>query len=544
MSALEEFNHALVQYRTGKPVEAAAGFQRCLALDPLSHTACCGLGDALRDMGRFTDAIAAYQRGLSMQPDHVPSLDGLAVTLGLLNRPAQAVSLLRRAVELEPNDFQLHHNLAIALRNMGQTGEAIATLRRAAALGPDAAEPHHELAMLLYLSGDIDGAIASYRSALRYGDAPEIHNNLGAALQAAGDIPGAAAEYRKAVDLRPDYHEAHDNLGAVLRLLERFDEAEAAFLRALELRPDYASAHWNLARLRLMRGDWAGGWPEYDWRWKVREFNPPQVLSSKPRWDGGDLNGKRILLYTEQGFGDTIHFARYVPLAAQRGGKVLLYCQPELLPLLKGVAGVDAAAAVGQHVPESDFDVHFPLLSLPGLFKTTLDNVPADVPYIRAAPAAVERWRSRVPADGRRKIGLVWTGGPKPPGRSVTPAMLAGLAEAGNAWFCSLQKDYEPGSVLGGMEIADWPDETKDFFNTAALIENLDLVISVDTSVAHLAGAMGKPVWVLLKWEADWRWMLDRADTPWYPTMRLFRQKTPGDWTAPISELASALKQL
>jgi hypothetical protein len=311
--------------------------------------------------------------------------------------------------------------------------------------------------------------------------------------------------------------------------------------------------HWNLALMLLTHGDFERGWREYEWRWRVRELNM-EFKAAGPQWDGSDLAGRQILLFAEQGLGDAIQFVRYIPQVSQRGGKIALAVQGELIRLLRGTGGdrneisrsVETWVAFGEETP--GYDVYCPLLTLPKVFGTTLSNIPADTPYLFADEAMAAQWKSRMPSDDRLKVGLVWAGRPKhinDRNRSIAAGKLAPLARAENVWFCSLQKgpiarpeDRPP------FELADWTSELNDFADTAALIANLDLVICADTAVAHLAGAMGKRVWVLIPYLPDWRWMLDRTDSPWYPTMRLFRQPRPGDWETVMQQVATELNSL
>jgi len=308
------------------------------------------------------------------------------------------------------------------------------------------------------------------------------------------------------------------------------------------LSPQSAIAHWNLGLMRLLRGDFERGWPEYEWRLRVGKFKPP-YQSQQPRWDGSALNGRRILLFAEQGLGDAIQFARFIPEVARRGGKVSVICHRQLQRLFKNMEHVELCAAFDEPAPEHD--VQFPLLSLGGLFKTDLNNIPAKVPYITADPALSGAWKARVPAEGKLKVGLVWAGKLVPLDRSIPVTKLAPLSQFEKFWFCSLQK-WEPGQTPSApqLPITDWTSELNDLADTAGLLDNLDAVITIDTSVAHLAGAMGKKTWVLLRNACDWRWMLDRKDSPWYPSVRLCRQKRAGEWAEPMEQLVAELKNL
>jgi hypothetical protein len=315
-----------------------------------------------------------------------------------------------------------------------------------------------------------------------------------------------------------------------------------AFEKAITLRADYALAHWNLGLILLSLGDFQRGWAEYEWRWRRPEYARHDHFK-RPRWDGTQLGRRRILLHTEQGFGDVIQFIRFVPKVVERGGKVILACHSELRRLLSKIEGVQQWIDPGETLPE--FDVHCPLMSLPKVFGTTVQTVPGQAPYLAAGAELAERWRERVEGLPGRKVGLAWAGRPghgNDRNRSIRLNQLEKLGIVAGVSFVSLQKGEAARQQTPGLTITDWTADLNDFADTAALIANLDLVIAVDTAVAHLAGALGKPVWVLLPFVPDWRWMLDREDSPWYPTMRLFRQPAIGDWETPISRIVEALK--
>ena len=304
------------------------------------------------------------------------------------------------------------------------------------------------------------------------------------------------------------------------------------------LSPDNAVFHWNLSLALLLSGNFEEGWKEYEWRQKVKDF--PNRIVSQPLWDGSDIAGQTILLQAEQGYGDTIQFIRYASMVAQRGANVIVSCQNELTSLLKKVDGIHHVA--GYHEPIPEFDVYCPLLSLPLIFHTTVESIPAHVPYIKPEPSLFQHWRAKIQNHvSRLKIGLVWAGREQ---RSCPLELFTPLAEIHYSTFYSLQKGEAAEQAKNppeGMKLIDYTEDIHDFSDTAAFIENLDLVISVDTAVAHLAGALGKPVWTLLPFVPDWRWLLNRDDSPWYPTMRLFRQPSPGDWESVIARIAQDL---
>ncbi len=373
----------------------------------------------------------------------------------------------------------------------------------------------------------------------------EAHSNLGNALASNGQFDDAIAAHRQAIALKPNYAEAHSNLGNALAGKGQLDSAIAAHRQAIALNPNLSEAHKNLALALLARNDFQEGWEEYEWRWKCKELPFPRD-SAQPQWDGSSLEGRTILLHAEQGFGDAIQFIRYLPMVAQRGGKIIIACQGELQRLFQTMAEGCHIVVVGPSPPA--FDFHCPLLSLPRAFATTLANIPNIVPYLQADAEDARRWQRRL-ADHCSivKVGLVWAGKAahkNDRNRSMKLARLAPLAQAPGVLFFSLQKGeaaVEGKTPPASLELIDWTEELKDFADTAALIANLDLVIAVDTAVAHLAGAMGKPVWTLLPFVPDWRWMLERKDSPWYPSMRLFRQPSLGDWDSVVTRVAEAL---
>ncbi len=462
--------------------------------------------------GRLPQARALYQQILAQQPEHAGALHFSGVMALQEGRNDVAADLIAKAIGLQPNSPEAYCNLGIALQGKGQLDGAIAAYRRAIGLKPDY---------------------------------PEAHSNLGAALRDTGNLDDASAALRRAIALRPGFADAHSNLGIVLREMGMLDEARTAYRRAIALKPGYPEAHHNLALLLLLQGEFLEGWNEFEWRWRCKQFLSPRRTFGQAQWDGSDLAARTILLHAEQGFGDTIQLVRYVPLVAARGGQVVLEAAPELRRLLQGTRGIARWVDAGDALPP--FDVHCPLLSLPMAFGTTLQNIPHTVPYVQADAEGVERWRKELSGDGRRKVGLAWAGEPthgNDRNRSLSLSALAPLADAKGVTFYSLQKGdaaKQATNPPAGMELIDRTAELTDFADTAAFIANLDLVISVDTAVAHLAGAMGKPVWTLLPFVPDWRWLMQREDSPWYPTMRLCRQRGRGDWGSVISRVAEAL---
>jgi len=474
-----------------------------------------------------------------------------AFDLALQHRQAgrlhEAEQICRHIVARQPKHAEAHNNLGNLLAEKGQFDEAITTYRQAIALVPNYAEAHSNLGNALTKQGQLDEALAAYRRAIALNpNLPDAQSNLGAVLRTKGQLDEAIAAHRRAIALRPNFPAAHSNLGVALRDKGQLDDAIAAYRQAIEFNPNIADLHYNLAFALLLQGDFQQGWKEHEWRWKFKEFSSTRRNLAQPLWNGSDLTGRTILLHAEQGLGDTIQFVRYVPLVAERGGKVIFGGQPQLRRLLQGVPGIAKWLAAGEVIPP--FDVHCPLLSLPLAFRTTLESIPSKLPYLFPDPELLRAWRPKLAAyPAQLKVGVAWAGKPtheNDRNRSMTLAQLAPLMQVPGARFFSLQKG-EPAAqartLPAALRLVDWTDDLNDFADTAALIANLDLVISVDTAVAHLAGAMGKPVWLMLPFAPDWRWLLDQSDSPWYPTMRLFRQTVRAEWNSVILRIADAL---
>lgn len=528
----------------GKLDEAAASCRAAIRLNPDYAEAHYNAGVLLHRQAKWEEAIQFYRRAIALAPGFAPAYNNLATALENSGHLTEAAECYRQAIALRPESAEAHNNLAHLLQNQGDHRASMEHLRQAIAIKTDYVEAHVNLGNALSSEGRIEEAIRSYRRALEIDpNNADARSNLGNALKEQGRLDEAVECYTKAIALRPDFAEAHSNLGNTLRQQGRFDAAIDECRKAIAVNGEHA-AHVNLALVLLLLGRWEEGWPQYEWR-----LRDPALARSwvQPRWDGSDVKGATILLHAEQGFGDTIQFVRYAPLIAARGAKVILECQPELASLLASVAGVAQVVPRGQPLPE--FDLHLPLLSCPLVFSTTPQTVPAHVPYVHPDAARVRRWRERLAADGPGlKVGLAWGGNPAQPHdryRSMPLSALAPLAGVPGVRFYSLQKG-EPAKQTAapapGMHLTDWTQDLGEFADTAALMASLDLVISVCTSVTHLAGALARPAWTPLAFVADWRWLRGRDDTPWYATMRLFRQTTPGDWDGVVRTMAEQLR--
>jgi hypothetical protein len=415
---------------------------------------------------------------------------------------------------------------------------------------PTCAVAYNNLGLVRHEQGQFAVALQHYHQALQLRpNYAKAHSNLGVLLQAQGQLVDAVAHLQHALRLQPDYIEAYCNLGVLLQAQGHVDAAIAMFERALEYKPDCVQAHWNRAVAWLLSGNFQQGWGEYEWRWRRPDSPPPAF--SQPRWDGTPFPHQTLLIYTEQGLGDTLQFVRYLPRVAARGKHVVLACQPALARLLRTCPGVQTLVGKDRlEMAGQPFDLYIPLLSLPLLFETTAATIPADVPYIMAEPELVQQWRTRLGAEQAFRVGLVWAGNPSHKNdrnRSCPLATLAPLAQLPHLALFSLQTGSAAAQLdqpPPRMVLHDVGRTLGDFADTAAVLAHLDLVITVDTAVAHLAGAMGKPVWTLLPFAPDWRWGQHSAHTPWYPTMRLFRQPAPGAWEAVCQSVVEALTTL
>ena len=582
----------VIAYQTGRSQQAVDYLQTALRVKPDFAEALNYLGMALQAQGRVAEAVQCYEQALRVRPDFAEAHNNLAIvlrrqgklaeavdhlqhTLRLMpasaeghynlgnilreqGRLAEAAACFQEAVRLRPDFAPAHNNLGIALEELGKLGAAAASFAQALRLRPDFAEAHNNLGNVLRQLGRLDQAAASLEQALRL--APEdalAHNNLGNVWLADDKLAEAAACFEDALRIRPDYADAHYNLSIVLQHQGRFAEALVRLEQALSLRPDFAEAHYNRSMLRLLLGDYEHGWPEYEWRWRTRQF--PPFARTEPLWDGEPLAGKTILLHAEQGLGDTLQFIRYAALVKERGGTVAAACPPELLGVLNGCEGIDQLLPLGGALPACA--VQAPLLSLPRLCGTTLATIPAKVPYLVADRQRVDHWRKHLAPASGVKVGICWQGSPgnrNDQRRSVPLEQFAPVAEVAGLRLVSLQRGAGQEewrlvsgewSVVSGdwpvLELADPPQEPSEaWIESAALMCALDLVITVDTAVAHLAGALGVPVWLALPFSPDWRWLLEREDSPWYPGMRLFRQTQPGNWAEVFARMAAELQMV
>ena len=515
-------------------------------------TAMLEAGIAEHRAGRLGEAERIYRGILALEPGNSEPLHRLGMVALQTGHGHAAIELMRRAIANcaianRPEDAAYWIDLGIALQTQGELAEAMRSYERTLELKPESAAAWSNRGLALHSLGRLEEAAASLEWAIELN--PEVavtHANLGNVRQAQGRLEEAEASQRRAIALQPANAEAYCNLGSVLDLMGKFQDSVAAYERALALRPDLAAARWNRALHRLREGDFRQGLPEYEARWQLQK----RSAFTQPQWRGEPLAGARILLHAEQGLGDTVQFLRYVPMVQAAGGEVVLEVQPSLRRLaaeLSGIADLIVDLIVpGNPLPE--FAWHCPLMSLPLAFGTTLKSIPAQTPYLPVPDEARERAaRLRWPEGGLR-VGLAWAGSPghlKDRYRSVPLELLQPLLAVDGVRFFSLQVGPASAELaaLAESRITDLVLEIGDMADTAALIERLDLVIGVDTAVAHLAGALGRPVWVLLPVSSDWRWLRNREDSPWYPAMRLFRQRELGEWRPAIDMARAALEE-
>ena len=578
-SALRTAGLAIV--RTGRAELAISFLRRAVQAAPTIDLEM-ELAAALVIAGQFEEAIATYRSVVRSLPENRKAVRNLSLLFYKLKRLAEANEILSAAVLRWPTDSELHFYLGVVRAELDEKDAAIAAYRRAIEINPEFAEALANLGLLLNGKGLRAEAISIYRQSISLQpNNPEVHCNLGSALSEDGLLDEAMNCYRRAIEINPEFANAHYNMGNAMRAQRRHEEAVQCFLtalkaqpdlvqafsnlamsfndlarhdlamtaydRAVSLQPNWAEPRWNRTLTHLMLGDFVKGWSEFERR---NELVPPCTRTFPgPRWERQRAPGKTILLNYEMGLGDAIHFVRYVPLVKQRVSRVILECQPELRELFESIAGADEVISLEKNGLTPKYDVHCSLMRLPQLFASDERTMPRSVPYLSPSPTRIERWRERVTdRNGRRRVGLVWAGNPTHQNDQERSLRLDALGSFANDRidFYSLQRGIaavQAASPPNGMRLINLAGDFENMADTAGLLAHLDLLIAVDTSVAHLAGAMGKPVWVLMPLVPDWRWMLERSDTPWYPTMRLFRQTVLNDWTGPIERLARALRQ-
>jgi tetratricopeptide (TPR) repeat protein len=545
-------NVGIVLKHLGKFSESLASYEQALRLRSNYPEAHNNLGLALASRGKLDAAVVSFQQAIRLKPDYVEALANLADALTGMGRLADALNGYRQALSLRTRDAKLHKCLGNALSRMEKYPEAEASYREALKLSPNYVDALNDLGITQARQSRLQDAIATYRQAIAIKPKfAEAYNNMGNALRNSSRFEESVDCYLKALECKPDYADAHNNLGIAYAELGRFDEAVASYTRCLKVRPEHVDAHMNRALTWLRKGDYAQGWAEYEWRWKKRNLTPrPPIM---PQWNGFPLAGRRILLITEQGLGDTLQFVRFAPVLKRQGaGAVILECPEKLIKLLSRSPGIDHLIPQGKPLP--DYDVYCALMNVPGLTATSVEAIPSEVPYIFPDPDLVAHWKRELAGIPELKVGINWQGNPKYAGdrhRSIPLNLFEPLSRVPGVKLFSLQKNagLDQLDALGGkFPVTDLgrklDENTGPFMDTAAVLTNLDLFITSDTAVAHLAGALGVPVWMPLSTTPDWRWMTHREDNPWYPTMRIFRQNVHMAWGPIFERMASELRAM
>jgi len=479
-----------------------------------------------------------------MQQISISQAIQLAIEHHAAGRLDQAQTIYSEILAQMPQCADALHLAGVLASQRGKFDVAIAMIKQAIAIGPATAEYHYNLATVYRNTGKILESLEHARAAVAL--KPNWYNAhavLGPTLSELGMFEEAKPALQRAIDLDPSQGGAYLDMANIFWKQCRHEEALAWIRRAVAREPGYAGHHWSLARILLQLGQMKEGWEEFEWRLKWAQMRLDRGFS-QPQWDGSPPNGRTILLHTEGGLGDAINFIRLVPMVAKGGGRFVLECQPGLTALFAGTKGIDEIVARGQTLPA--FDCHIALQGLPRILNITLENIPNQVPYLSVPRDRADKFAGRIVRDGKRRVGLVWCGVMynEADFRTRTLDHFFPLMQLPGVRFFSLQKgEASAQKPPPGVDWVDFSAELKDFADTAALVDQLDLVISVDTSTAHLAGALAKPVWVLIPTQSDFRWLLDRTDSPWYPTMRLFRQPLGEDWSKPFAELKESLAQ-
>jgi tetratricopeptide (TPR) repeat protein len=552
---------SVLAFEQRQPERALELTARALQIGPDNAAVHLIRGQAQSRLRRYEAAVVSYDKAIALRPDFAYAHYHRACALAELGSYRSAVESYDAALAIDPSRAETHAGRGLALCELRRFEESLASFDRALTLGAAGAEVHLSRALALIGLRQFETALGSLDRAIAIRpDYSLTHANRGNVLCELERDDDALASFDAAVAIDPCNLDALCNRGGHLAYLHRFEEALASFDRALSIQPDHAHAHFGKAFVCLVLGDWREGWREFEWRFR----NEYSITSREargfvqPQWRGEPVAGKTILLHCEQGLGDTLQFCRFAKYVADRGARIMFEAPRALAALVRSLDGVDELVIRGEGLPA--FDLHCPLLSLPLALNTTVANVPAEVPYLRPDAPRRAHWKARLGTSNKLRVGLVWSGGFRVEQpelwrvnsrRNIPLAKLAPLKHPGIEYY-SLQKGEPAQSDLAaaiaarwqGPELLDFTKELDDFADTAALIEQLDLVISVDTSTAHLAGALGKPVWILNRFDTCWRWLLERSDTPWYPTARLYRQKTRGDWDGVIHRIRADLAAL
>lgn len=539
------FYRATILQHLQRNAEALASYGQAISREPSYAPAHLGQGMAQASMGQHEAAIASFNKAIELHPYYAEAYYNRGNALHHLQRYEDAIRNYERSIQIQPECAPFYNNLGLTLKHIGRLPEALVCYQRALASNPHYFPPHNNIGVILHAGGDYTGALQHYDTLLSaMPDFAEGHNNRGITLTRLNRYAEALSAYNEALRLHPAFADAYVNKGETLQRMNRLEEAMQCYEQASALAPDNPLAAWNQSLLLLLQGDYQRGWKGFEARWKLPDAQQPFRHPNASLWLGDrSLKGKSILLYAEQGIGDTLQFCRYAPLLVEQGAKVILVVQPELKRLMYSLPGMHHIASTGEAVPH--FDYYCPLMSLPLALGTTLDTIPQHVPYLQVDSYRQYHWQHLLEKKRAPRIGIAWSGNPHHSNnhnRSIPLSQWGPIAQQ-NAEFHALQKDFseEERALLLEHNITAHDHELLNFADTAALIMTMDLVISVDTACAHLAGALGVPLWVLLPFAPDYRWLMERTDSPWYPTAKLLRQTETGNWKPVITQVANTL---
>lgn len=529
--------------------KAISSYEKCLLLNPNHHEALNCLGVVLCRQNKQDQAISCFTKALVIHPQFPEALNNMGVAYLELDRPDQTKEFCEKAIALRPDYTAALNNLGTALKEEGSYNDAIKYYERALSLDPNLLEARNNLGLsIMFGRSSIESALTCFREVLkRSPNHPEALNNLGITLCHQGQFDEGITCYRRALDIKHDYTDALSNLACALRATGNATEALSLFEQVVRQKPNFAEAHNNYAMMLMSLGQFVKGFREYEWRWKTSQLKEAYRDFGRPCWRGEDLTNKTLFIYAEQGFGDTLQFCRFVSFIKKNNTNIILEVPEPLVRLVKSLKGVDAIIPYGESPPAFDFQC--PMLDLPLVFNIDVQSIPADTPYLYAEPDDIAHWKKRLTSRlNIKKVGLVWSGNPRKHSfelaaidrqRSLPIHFLEPLFQSSGIEFYSLQKDAT--SIPATYPLINFMDDCSDFADTAALISQLDLVISVDTAAVHLAGALGKPVWLLNRYDSCWRWLSGRDDSPWYPKLYQFRQTQYNDWKSVIERVVQQL---
>jgi tetratricopeptide (TPR) repeat protein len=532
-----------------KHSEAIKYLSKALKINPNDARTQCNQGIVLKELKRFDEALSSYNQAIAIEPYYADAFNNRGIVLQELKRFDEALSSYNQAIAIEPKFAQAYYNRGIVLQELKRFDEALDSYDQAISINSNFVNAYNNKGVILKSLKRFDEALSVYNQAISIKpDYSKTYYNQGIALQELNRHDEALISYDQAIAINPDYPEAYNNVGNTLQELKQFDKALVNYNHAISIDPDYADAFFNKSTLLILRGDYSEGWQLYEWRWKQKHNINSRRHYKKPLWLGNEsLIDKTLLITIEQGFGDYIQFIRYALLVQKLDVKVILEVPSILISVVATLKGQFTLVETGKPLP--DFDYHCPVASLPLAFKTTLKSIPGELPYLYANENCKKKWGKKLGKKTITRIGLVWAGNPDHTNdynRSLLLKQFSSLLTLPFE-FHSLQKDLRE---VDAQTLIDFPDlyqhqdELHDFSDTAALIDAMDIIISVDTSVAHLAGAMGKKLWLLLPYLPDFRWMLDREDSPWYPCAILYRQKKINDWDSALEKLKADLLKL